>query len=116
MKYADVYSGGEGFTMVVRMTGGRDERTAAPFMIFNNTESNYPDGITGVAYITGLKGWMDTRVMPKWLSQNRVIFSLPHRRRIIYIDNFSGHTTTSQLTKAMERINNYVSHQIYSFG
>ena len=40
VKYADVVSGGEGFTMVVRLNGGPDVRIAAPFMIFKNGDRN----------------------------------------------------------------------------
>lgn len=110
VKYADVVSGGEGFTMVVRLTGGRDARIAAPFMIFKNGDRNYPirgvpDNVPGAAYRTGPKGWMDTTVMPQWLSEPRAITALPHRRRIMYVDNCSGHTATTDLIQATERIN-----------
>ena len=42
VKYADVVSRSEGFTMVMRLPGGRDARIAAPFMIFKNGYRNYP--------------------------------------------------------------------------
>lgn len=106
VKYADVVSGGEGFTMMVRLTGGRDARIANPFLVFTNKDCNYPikgvpDDINGVAYRTGPKGWMDTRVMALWLSEKRVISTLPNgRTRHLYLDNCSGHLDTPQLQKA----------------
>ena len=110
VKYGDVVSGGEGCTMMVRLTGGRNARIAAPFMVFKNGDCNYPirgvpDNVPGVAYRTGPEGWMDTTVMPQWLSEPRAITALTHRRRIIYMDNCSGHKTTTDLIQATERIN-----------
>lgn len=110
VKYADVVSGGEGYTMLVRLTGGRDARIAAPFMVFKNVGRHYPirgvpDNVPGVAYRTGPKGWMDSIVMPQWLSETRVITALPHKRRILYVDNCSGHTQTAALADAAGRIN-----------
>ena len=70
VKYADVVSGGEGMTMVVRLSGGRDARIELPFMVFTNKNRNYPirgvpDNVASGAYRTGPKGWMDTIVMPQ---------------------------------------------------
>lgn len=36
IKYADVVSGGEGMTMIVRISGGKNAEICAPFMIFQN--------------------------------------------------------------------------------
>lgn len=68
-KYADVSSGGDAMTMVLRITGGRDSRIE-PFMIFMNKDGNYPirgvpDDVTGVSYRSGPKAWMDSRVFPE---------------------------------------------------
>lgn len=69
VKYADVVSRGEGMTMVVRLSGGRDARVEPPFMVFMNKDRNHlirgtPDDRPDVAYRTGPRGLMDTRVMP----------------------------------------------------
>lgn len=110
VKYADVVSGGEGFTMVVRISGGRDSRVEAPFLVFKNKDRNYPirglpDDVDGVSYRTGPKGWMDRIVMPQWLSESRVIRPLSNnRRRTLYVDNCSGHTYTTDLASASEAI------------
>lgn len=111
VKYADVVSGGDGFTMLVRLSGGRDSRIEYPFIVFRNKDRNYPirgvpDTVDGVAYRTGPKGWIDTTVMPQWLSEIRVIRALPQgRKRILFLDNCSGHTSTPALTEACSRIN-----------
>ncbi|OWY96290.1 hypothetical protein PHMEG_00033478 [Phytophthora megakarya] len=42
IKYADVVSGGEGLTMVVRLSGGASAQIFPPMMIFMNAEGNYP--------------------------------------------------------------------------
>lgn len=36
VKYADVMSGGKGFTMVLLLTGRRDEGIGSPFLVFKN--------------------------------------------------------------------------------
>lgn len=68
VKYADVVSGGDGMTMVVRISGGRDARIEPPFMVFQNKARSYPirmqDDVEGVSYRRGPKGWMDSTVMP----------------------------------------------------
>jgi hypothetical protein len=62
--YAEVVSGGDSMTMVVRISGGRRSIIKAPMLIFTNAHRSYPisrleDTIPGVTYRTGLKGWMD---------------------------------------------------------
>lgn len=110
VKYADVVSGGEGMTMLVRLSGGRDARIEPPFMVFMNKGRNYPirgtpDDVDGVAYRTGPKGWMDTLVMPQWLSEERVIKALPNgRRRVLFVDNCSGHNSTAAMQTACQNI------------
>jgi hypothetical protein len=64
VKYADVISGGDSMTMVVRIFGGRRSLIEAPMLIFTNGNSTYPiqglnDNIPRVSYRTGPKGWMD---------------------------------------------------------
>ena len=92
--------------MVVRHTGGRDARIAPPFLVFKNQKRWYPirvvpDSVHGVSYRSGPKGWMATKVMPLWLSEPKVISSLPHgRKQVLYLDNCSGHNTTPELLKA----------------
>ena len=114
--YADVVSGGEGFTMIVRLSGGRDSKVEAPFLVFKNKDRHYPirgvpDNVDGVAYRTGPKGWIDTTVMPQWLSEQRVIRPLPHDRlRVLYVDNCSGHTNTMELQKACDGIKTQIKY------
>ncbi|KAL3685112.1 hypothetical protein R1sor_003134 [Riccia sorocarpa] len=60
VKYDDVVSGGQGMTMVVKVTGGVHARIGTPFMIFANQDCNYPignvpDNVPGVAYRTTKK-------------------------------------------------------------
>lgn len=89
IKYADVVSGDEGFTMMVRLSGGRDAQIEPPFLVFMETDCNYPicgapDEVAGVTSRTGPKGWMDTRVLPQWLSERSVIKPPPNcRRRVL---------------------------------
>jgi hypothetical protein len=71
VKYADVVSSGYSMTMVVRISRGRRSLIEAPMFIFTNGNSTYPirglnDNIPGVPYRTGLKGWMDQALFPKF--------------------------------------------------
>ena len=64
VKYANVVTGGDAMTMVIRISGSRRSMVEAPMLIFINGTNNYPirgldDTIPGVCYRTGLKGWMD---------------------------------------------------------
>ena len=103
VKYANVVSGGESFTMMVRLSGGRDACIEPPFLVFTNKKRSYPirgtpDDVAGVAYRTGPKGWMDTQVLSQWLSEERVIKPLDNgRRRILFVDNCSGHNETEAM-------------------
>eukprot|EP00171_Calliarthron_tuberculosum_P006283 IDg6283t1 len=103
-------SEGEVFTMVLRLTGRRDARIATAFVLFKNVDRNYPirrvpDNVPGFAYKTGPKVWMDTTVVPQWLSEKRVLTALPHSRRILYVDNCIEHTNTAELLQADEGVN-----------
>lgn len=64
VKYGDVVSGSEGFTMMVRLNDGLPRRTASPFLIFRNKDCNYPvrsvpDSKDELAHRTGPMGWID---------------------------------------------------------
>lgn len=55
VKYADVVSGGDPITMMVRLTGGPSARIEAPMLIFKNQNRLYPirgvsDNVPGVCY------------------------------------------------------------------
>lgn len=63
VKYADVVSGGESITMVVRITGGQRAAIQPPMLIFKNLFRSYPirgvpDSMPGVFYSTSPKAWM----------------------------------------------------------
>jgi len=67
VKYTDVVSGGENFTMMLRLSGGSRARFQLPFIIFKNGSRSYPircvqDNVPGVCYRSQPKGWMDTKV------------------------------------------------------
>ena len=54
---------------------------------------------------------MDTKVMPGWLLEKKVISALPfERKRILFVDNGSGHNQTSALMAATEKINREVKY------
>ena len=42
VKYAEVVSGGDLMTMVIRISGGRRSMIEAPMLIFTNSGSYYP--------------------------------------------------------------------------
>lgn len=111
VKYADDVSGVEGMTMVVCLTDGRNCKFSTPFMIFQNNERRYPirgapDVLDGVFYRTGSKRWMDTVVMTHCFSERREISPLQNgRRRVLYVDNCSGHNSTEDLMSSLQSIN-----------
>lgn len=69
IRYANIVSGGEGFSMTVRLTSGAHDRVEPPSIADRNKPRTYPikgvpDDILGVAYRPGLKVWIDTVVRP----------------------------------------------------
>lgn len=114
VRYADVVSGGEAFTMMVRLSGGVHGRIEPPFIVFMNKNRSYPikgvpDNVPGVAYRSGPKGWIDTVVMPQYFEENRVIVKLPNgRTRVLFVDNCSGHNRTEDLETSLQKINTTV--------
>lgn len=108
--YADVASGGEGMTLVFRLSGGVNSKLEAPFMIFMNKNKNYPiigvpDNVPGVTYRTGPRGWMDRRVFLEWLEEPRAIDTHPDGQRILFLDNCTCHDETTEQLQALEKIN-----------
>jgi len=61
VKYADVVSGGDGMTMVVRISGGPSAHLLPPMMIFLNDARSYPirgvsNDVDGVCLSHGTEG------------------------------------------------------------
>ena len=111
VKYADVSSGGEGMTMMVRITGGKNALIQPPFIVFQNKSRNYPirrvpDDVPGVPYRTGPKGWMDKRVFGEWLLETRAISKDAFGRQwTIVLDNCSGHLEPDIQRENLAKIN-----------
>lgn len=62
--YTDIISGSEGFTVVLQISGGEEEKLEVPFFIFKIKDRNYsingaPDIFLGISYRTQPKAWMD---------------------------------------------------------
>lgn len=111
IKYADVVSGGEGMTMVVRISGGPSARVHPPLMIFMNAAGNYPihgvpDKTPGVCYRSSKKGWMTQKLFREYLKEKRAIRADPHgRKKTIYLDNCSGHLEANECEAELDGIN-----------
>lgn len=115
IKYAYFVSNGEGLTLFVRLSGGLDALIEPPFMVFLNKGSNpirgVPDDVKGVAYRTGPNGWMNRKFVPQWLSEQRVIRRLPNQRRLVlFVDNFSVHSTAPDLLEMMYNVRTEVKY------
>lgn len=108
VKFADVVSGDVGMTMMVLLGGGATAHLGLPFMIFQNKLGSYPiqgvpDNVPGVCYRSGKKGWMDSRVFAEWLGEKRVLSLLSDgSRRILFVDNASGHKLTEAAREALK--------------
>ena len=97
IKYADVVSGDEGISMVLRMSGGEHSRLTCPMLIFKNKSRSYPirnvpDDVPGVTYRSAPKGFMDRLLFTQWLQEPRCNPSdMMKRPTYLFLDNFSGH-------------------------
>lgn len=112
MKYANVVSGGEGMTMVVRISGGASGYIHPPMMFFfTNSNRSYPirgieDNVAGACYRTGPKGWMDQRLFRGYLKEGRAMSANHHGlQKTIFLDNCSGHLDESECQEVLKRIN-----------
>lgn len=111
VKYCDVVSGGQNFTMMVHVSGGRRGVIEPPFMVFQNKGCNYPikgcpDDVPGISYRTGKKGWMDQRVMALMLKEGRFIKKRADgRKHVIYLDNVGSHNLTPELQNILDDLN-----------
>lgn len=98
-------------TLVFRLSGGQNASIQPGFMIFKIKDRNCPirgvlDDVPGISHRTGPKGWMDTQVMPLRKNESKSIYELPRsRRRVIYLDNCSGHSPAIALREASGNIN-----------
>ncbi|RLN06831.1 hypothetical protein BBJ28_00026101 [Nothophytophthora sp. Chile5] len=110
IKYADVVSGGEGMTMVVRISGGPSGYIHPPMMIFTNQQGSYPirgvaDNVEGACYRTGPKGWMDRRVFRQYLTERRAMAADPRgRKKVIFLDNCSGHLDEDECRNELHQL------------
>lgn len=89
-------------SMMVRITGAERARIEVAMIVFSNANAPYPirgvpDNVPAVCYWSGKKGWMDTRVFGKWISEPKILEKLPSgKERVLYVDNGNGHWHTIQ--------------------
>jgi DDE superfamily endonuclease len=111
VKYLDMVSGGQGMTMMVRLSGGAGGMIANPFIVFQNESRSYPirqvpDNVPGVSYRFQQKGWVDQKVMLEYISDSRTLPKLrDNKRRTLYVDNCSGHKLTPSHKEALAKAN-----------
>ena len=106
VKYADVSSGGEGMTMVLKLTGGQHSKLLTPMLIFTNVSSSFPirglkDSVVGVTYRSGPKGFMDRRIFDKWLRSPRCD-PLRNSEKVLFLDNYGGHNPTEKIERSLQ--------------
>lgn len=105
VKYCEEGSGGENFTMMVRVSCEMPGIFESPFMIFQNQKQNYltqgvPDDVTGISYRTDPKGWIDQRVIAQMLKESSFLSRHPSgKKQIIFIENGGSHNVTDRNTR-----------------
>ncbi|KAL0228464.1 hypothetical protein RCL1_004607 [Eukaryota sp. TZLM3-RCL] len=110
IKYLDVVSGTIGFTMVVRLTGGRTGRIAPTMIIFKgNTEGaqirGLQDDVINISYTTSKSAFMAQNVLSQYFS-NRKLNRADRfgRTRLIFCDNAPSHRSTDAIKEALSDI------------
>lgn len=107
IKYADVTSGGEGMTMMVRISGRKEYLVENPFMKLKSKDGNYPirgaeDYVPGISYRTGPQGWIDSRVMKENVLVKRALLPLPNGTKcVLSTDNCGGHKKFEDLEDSL---------------
>ena len=64
-----------------------------------------PDSVPGVCYRSQPNGWVDRRVFGEWLSEPRAIFALFTGKKVLRVENCSGHIFTNETSRLFARIN-----------
>ena len=104
VKYAEVVSGGNSITMVIKIYGGRESMIEMPMLIFTNLASNYPicnleDNILRICYKIGPKVWMDQSLFLQFFAEPRSFQADMHgRMKFIWLDNYTSHNIIPTLT------------------
>lgn len=109
-EYADVASGGESLTMMVRISGGPAAIVEVPFIVFKDENRSYPikgvpDNVPGVCYRSQPKGWMDAIVFSEWLQEPRAIAKKVDRGRELFVDLCGGHIVGDDVTEKLKSLN-----------
>ncbi|KAL3698368.1 hypothetical protein R1sor_012444 [Riccia sorocarpa] len=110
VKYADVVSGSQGMTMVVKVTGSVHAKIGTPFMIFSNANCSYPinnvpDNVLGVCYRTTKKAFITSACIAQYYREHRVNRPDSDGRSIIlWLDNAPGHNQTPEIEQALRDI------------
>jgi hypothetical protein len=105
--YAEVVSGGNSMTMVVRISRERRSMIEALMIIFINAHRNYPirgleDTIPGVTYRTGPKRWMDQSIFLEYFNEPRALQTdVQQCTKVVWLDNCSSHSLTPRLTTVL---------------
>ena len=119
VSYADVVSGGQSMTMMVRLTGDKNALIKPPMHVFQNAESvrsirNVPDTVPGVFYRTSRKGWIDRDVWNEWLQHEKSISSrFDGKTTHLLVDNCSSHIEDEDAIKHLQT-KNTVLHKLPS--
>ncbi|KAL0222107.1 hypothetical protein RCL1_001961 [Eukaryota sp. TZLM3-RCL] len=90
VRYADVVAGGEGLTMIVKITGGANAKVDVPMLVFMNKNSSYlirgtPDVVEGATYRSAPKGFVNSFVFAEYFKEGRVWKKDRHNRKIIHV-------------------------------
>lgn len=108
IRYADITSGSEGMTIIVRINSRVNARISPRIIIFKNRKTkfpNVPDNVSSVAYRTSPKEWIDSISMMEWLNEQRESKAIPNEKlRMLFFYNCSGHNRTEDILNAAERI------------
>jgi len=108
--YQEISAGGQGFTVVVRISARNGGRIEVPMVIFMNKDRSYPiggvpDDVDGVFYRSSPKGWMDQPLFAEYFREERTITALPDERiRRVYVDRCKVHEETEYLLEALHDI------------
>lgn len=116
VKYTDVVFGGEGMTMIVRISGGPNAFIETPFLIFKNANCSYPirrleNNVPGVCYRTGPKGWIDERDFKDCVKEPKALPHLPNNNKtVLFMENCSIHIMNAELGEALKKSNTELRH------
>ena len=108
VKYVDVVLGGDGMTMVVKVTGRAITKAIAPFKIWSQNIQfvKYLIIFLCVSYHSATSGFMTFEDFVLWLDERHTnLHNMYEHQKYIYVDNYVDYNTSLEAEASLLHLN-----------